>query len=53
MIGALSDALDTRYGEEALRNSILAGTSFYLLAASFFLLAARRLERDWHRPNAP
>ena len=46
-IGALSDALTARFGDDALRYSILAGTSFYIAAAGFFLLAARRLERDW------
>jgi hypothetical protein len=46
-IGALSDALTVRFGDDALRYSILAGTSFYIAAAGFFLLAARWLERDW------
>lgn len=47
MIGALSDAMRTRYGVDALRYAILAGTGFYLLAALCFYLASRRLERDW------
>ena len=46
-IGALSDALTVRFGDDALRYSILAGTSFYIAAAGFFLLAARRLGQDW------
>jgi predicted MFS family arabinose efflux permease len=46
-IGALSDALTARFGDDALRYSILAGTSFYIMAAACFLLAARYLERDW------
>jgi predicted MFS family arabinose efflux permease len=46
-IGALSDALTVRFGDDALRYSILAGTSFYIGAAGFFLLAARRLDSDW------
>ena len=47
LIGALSDAMNARYGVDALRYAILAGTGFYLLAALFFWLASRRLERDW------
>ena len=46
-IGALSDSLTARFGDESLRYSILAGTGFYLIAATFFFLAARWLERDW------
>jgi predicted MFS family arabinose efflux permease len=47
VLGALSDALSARYGENSLRYAILAGTVFYLVAAALFLLSARRLERDW------
>ncbi|GAM96794.1 major facilitator family transporter [alpha proteobacterium U9-1i] len=47
LIGALSDALTARFGEEALRYSILAGTGFYLVAALLFALAARTLPKDW------
>ena len=46
-IGALSDGLQVHFGEESLRYAILAGTSFYLVAAAIFLLSARRLEKDW------
>ena len=46
-IGALSDGLAARFGEESLRYSILAGTGFYIIAATFFLLASRWLDRDW------
>jgi predicted MFS family arabinose efflux permease len=46
-LGALSDALTARFGDDALRYAILSGTVFYLIAASLFLLSARRLERDW------
>ena len=46
-IGALSDALQMRYGDESLRYSILAGTGFYLMASGLFLLSSRWLERDW------
>lgn len=47
LIGAASDALATRYGSASLRYAILGGTGFYLVAASLFALAARRLARDW------
>jgi MFS family permease len=46
-IGALSDAFQVRLGDDALRYSILAGTGFYVVAAFFFFLAARRLSQDW------
>jgi len=46
-IGALSDGLASRFGEESLRYSILAGTGFYIIAATFFLFASRWLDRDW------
>jgi predicted MFS family arabinose efflux permease len=46
-IGAISDGLQDRFGDESLRYAILAGTTFYLVAASIFLLSARRLEQDW------
>jgi predicted MFS family arabinose efflux permease len=46
-LGALSDGLSSRFGDDSLRYAILAGTVFYLVAAGLFLLSARRLERDW------
>jgi MFS family permease len=46
-IGALSDVLAVQFGDESLRYSILAGTGFYIIAATLFLLAARWLEQDW------
>jgi len=46
-LGALSDALTAQFGGDALRYAILAGTVFYLVAATLFLLSAKRLERDW------
>jgi len=46
-IGALSDFLTERYGDESLRYSIASGTIFYVLVAIFFILAARHLEDDW------
>lgn len=47
IMGILSDAMRARFGAEALRYAILTGSAFYLLAALFFALGARRLERDW------
>lgn len=47
IIGALSDVLTTRFGDEALRYSILAGTGFFLIAALLFALASRSLRKDW------
>ena len=46
-IGAISDGLGARFGDDSLRYSILAGTSFYIIAAMFFFMAARWLDRDW------
>jgi len=46
-LGALSDALSARFGTDALRYAILAGTLFYFVAAALFLISAKRLERDW------
>jgi predicted MFS family arabinose efflux permease len=46
-LGAVSDSLSARYGDDSLRYAILAGTVFYLVAAVLFLLSAKRLERDW------
>lgn len=46
-IGALSDVLSVQFGDDSLRYSILAGTGFYIIAAAFFFLAARRLVQDW------
>ncbi len=46
-IGALSDAMTVRFGDEALRYAILSGAGFYVIAAGLMLLAARWLEKDW------
>ncbi len=46
-IGMLSDSLEARLGDDSLRYAILAGTSFYVLAALLFLLSARYIEKDW------
>jgi len=49
LLGALSDALQVRFGAESLRYSILAGTGFYVAAAVLFLIASRFLEKDWEK----
>ena len=48
-IGILSDNLQARYGDDSLRYSILAGTSFYVLAAMLFFLSAKYLKNDWEK----
>lgn len=52
-IGWLSDYLKGTHGDESLRYAILWGTSFYVAATFFLLLAARFLPRDWVEENAP
>lgn len=51
LLGGMSDALRAQFGAESLRYSILAGTSFYLIAAVFFFLSARTIGRDWEQPK--
>ena len=46
-LGAMSDGLAARFGDDSLRYAILAGSGFYIVAALLFFLAARQLERDW------
>jgi MFS family permease len=48
LFGKMSDILRPRFGDESLRYSILIGLVFYVVAATLFYLASRRLERDWH-----
>ena len=45
-LGWMSDTLKAAHGAESLRYSILYGLGFYLLAAVFYLFAARRLRED-------
>ncbi|MCJ9430140.1 spinster family MFS transporter [Kordiimonas marina] len=49
LLGMLSDGLRAQFGDDALRYSILAGTSFYIAAAVLFWLASKTLDRDWVR----
>lgn len=47
LLGAVSDYLTPRFGEEALRYSLYVGQWFYGLAAVLLLISARSLKRDW------
>lgn len=47
LIGRISDALKATYGANALRNSAVACTSFYVLAALLAILCVKRLRTDW------
>jgi predicted MFS family arabinose efflux permease len=47
ILGALSDGLHQRFGEESLRYALLAGAGFYILASALYLLASYRVSRDW------
>jgi MFS family permease len=47
VMGLMADILRAEYGDESLRYSLLGGSSFYVVAAIFMLLTARRLHRDW------
>jgi MFS family permease len=46
-LGFMSDAMALRYGDDALKYSILYGLAFYLLSAGLYFLAAKRLGKDW------
>ena len=46
-MGAISDVMTPRFGEEALRYSAVAVTVLYLVSALLALLAIRHLRRDW------
>lgn len=47
LLGAVSDYLTPRFGEEALRYSLYVGQWFYGLAAILLIVSARSLKRDW------
>ena len=53
IFGELSTRMAERHGDESLRFSILYGLVFYLLAATFYALAARRLKGDMIAPETP
>ncbi|MEO6775981.1 MAG: MFS transporter [Kofleriaceae bacterium] len=45
--GAMSDALRPHFGAESLRYAIYSGLGFYVVATVLFVLASRKLRRDW------
>jgi len=47
VLGALSDAMTARFGDEALRYAMLGGLVLYALAGVLMWLAAKPLRRDW------
>jgi len=47
VIGALTDALEPGYGDEALRYAIAAGLCLYLVAGLLMTFASRSLRNDW------
>jgi predicted MFS family arabinose efflux permease len=47
VIGAISDGLAARFGDESLRYAILSGTVMYVIAATLFFITAPRLKKDW------
>ncbi|MEN0653823.1 MULTISPECIES: spinster family MFS transporter [Hyphobacterium] len=47
VLGEFSTLLTPSFGDEALRYSIILGSLIYLVAGGLFLLASKRLEKDW------
>ncbi len=47
VMGAMSDAMALRFGNESLRYSLIAATGFYLAASVLMFLAVRPLRKDW------
>jgi MFS family permease len=45
--GWMSDLLRPMFGEESLRWSIYSGMIFYVAAAALFIIASRKLDKDW------
>ena len=45
--GAISDVLKKTYGDESLRYAIYSGLGFYVIAATLFVIASRRVTKDW------
>ncbi|QPQ56347.1 MFS transporter [Allosphingosinicella flava] len=52
VLGFMSDRMTATHGDEALKYSMFYGLGFYLLSATLYALAARRIGRDWHRVEA-
>jgi MFS family permease len=47
LLGAVSEYLTPRFGDEALRYSLYVGQWFYGLAAILLFISARSIRRDW------
>ncbi len=47
ILGAMSDAMTSRFGDEALRYAAVGALGFYAVAATLMFLAVRPLRRDW------
>ena len=45
--GAVSDALRPTYGDESLRYAIYTGLGFYVVSSTLFVLASRKIKKDW------
>lgn len=45
--GAMSDALAPSFGKESLRYAIYSGLGFYVIASILFMLASRKIKKDW------
>ncbi|MBS0283240.1 MAG: MFS transporter [Proteobacteria bacterium] len=52
LLGAISVALKTQYGDDSLRYAAIIGVGFYLLAAVLGLLAVKSLRRGWIEERA-
>jgi MFS family permease len=48
-VGFMSDSMKAAHGADSLKWSILYALTFYLIAASLYFLAAKRLRKDWYR----
>lgn len=47
LLGALSDAMTSRFGAEALRYAMVSGLILYALAGALMWLGSRTLREDW------
>jgi MFS family permease len=45
--GAMSDRLRPHFGAESLRYAIYSGLGFYVIASMLFMLASRKIKKDW------
>jgi MFS family permease len=45
--GAVADLLKPYYGDQSLRYAIYIGLGFYVISAILFVLASKRIKKDW------